>query len=160
MESATIVALANALDKQAKPLKKNLVVGTHEIDEIVTVRVKGTVTKGASVMYTPTADMPILAVLAIFIEKSGIVGDNISRMLGEAMQEAIEFGKDRKNEDGEALPDLTSREAIENRLKDIDSVMARVRKLTNGFIKKSKEGSTRCKVTVEEATFQPVKKAA
>jgi hypothetical protein len=153
MKGLTIVALANALDKQAKPLKPNLTPGTHLVDETITVRVTGKIVKGEDVDYTPTAEIPILPVLAILIEKSGAVGMNLANMVAEAMNEAILYGKDRENVDGEALPDLSSREAIEQRMKDLEATMKRVRKVTGDLPLKSKSGGTRVTVTVEEAKF-------
>lgn len=159
MKALTIVALANALDKQAKPVKGNLSPGVHIVDETVTVRVTGKVTKGEDVDYTPTAEIPILPVLAILIEKSGAVGMNLANMVSEAMSEAILYGQNRENEDGEALPDMTSREAIEARLKDLKSVMERVREATDALPDKTRAGGTRVKVTVEEAKFIPAEAA-
>jgi len=154
MKALTTVALANALDKQAKPIKGNLSPGIHIVDEIITVRVTGKITKGEDVDYTPTAEIPILPVLAILIEKSGAVGINLANMVSDAMTEAILYGKDRENLDGERLPDMSSREAIEARLKDLETVMEKVRKVTGDLPLKTKSGGTRCKVTVEEAKFE------
>lgn len=159
MKALTIVALANALDKQAKPVKGNLSPGVHIVDETITVRVTGKVTKGEDVDYTPTAEIPILPVLAILIEKSGAVGMNLANMIGEAMTEAILYGKDRENVDGEALPDQSSREVIEARMKDLEATMEKVREVTGRLPDKTKSGGTRVKVTVEEAKFLPAEAA-
>ena len=152
MKALSIVALANALDKLSKPLKPNLTPGTHKVDETITVRITGTITKGEDVDYRPTAEIPILPVLAILIEKSGAVGMNLANMIQEAMTEALLYGKDR-NVDGERLPDQTSRQAIEARLKDLEATMERVRRVTGELPLKTKSGGTRCKVTIEEAKF-------
>jgi len=116
--------------------------------------VTGKITKGEDVDYTPTAEIPILPVLAILIEKSGAVGINLANMVSDAMTEAILYGQDRANVDGDRLPDLSSREAIEARLKDLEAVMEKVRKVTGDLPLKTKSGGTRCKVTVEEAKFE------
>ena len=152
MNANTMVALANALDKLAKPIKGKLTPGTHMVEETVTIRVSGEIKKGEDVPYTPTAEIPILATLAISIEKSGIVGDNISRMLTEAMQEAMRF-------DPEAAERSDSSEAIKSRLKDVEDAMVRVRKITGELPQKTKSGGTRCKVTIEEASFTPAEAA-
>jgi hypothetical protein len=159
MKALTTVALANALAKQASPIKGNLTPGVHIVDEVITVRVTGKVTKGENIWYTPTAEIPILPVLAILIEKSGAVGMNLAGMIGDAMQEAILYGKDRETVDGEALPDLSSREAIEQRMKDLEATMEKVPKVTGDLPLKEKSGGTRCKVTVEEAKFVPAEAA-
>ena len=153
MQDLSIVALANALDKLSKPLKPNLTPGTHKVDETITVRITGTITKGEDVEYTPTAEIPILPVLAILIEKSGAVGMNLANMIQEAMTEALLYGKDRENDEGERLPNQTSRQAIEARLKDLTATMERVRRVTGELPLKTKSGGTRCKVTIEEAKF-------
>lgn len=160
MKAISIVALANVLDKQAKPLKGNLTPGTHIVDETITVRVTGTITKGDDVDYTPTAEIPILPVLAILIEKSGAVGMNLANMIQESMTEALLYGKDRENVDGEQLPNQTSREAIEARLKDLEATMERVRKVTGDLPLRTKSGGTRCKVNITEANVVDVQDAA
>jgi hypothetical protein len=150
MRPTTLIALANRLEKMAKPLKGNLTPGVHLVDETVTIKVSGQVTRGEDTTYTPTAEIPILATLAIFIEKTGIVSGNVAAMLAEAMNEAYEYNSDADGYTG-------NREAIEERLKDIDATMERVRtEITDKLPEKDRNGSTTVKVTMEEATFKEV----
>lgn len=155
MKPSTLIALASVLDKMAKPLKKNMQPGCHKVDETVVVRITGRIDKSADTMQTPTCSIPLLATLAIFIEKSGIVGDNIARMLQESMTEALLYGTDRENDDGEELPDLTATELIAERCKDIEYAMERVKKLTADLPKQPKSGSTRPTVEFTVVEFAP-----
>lgn len=159
MKPSTLIALANKLGKMADPLKKNLSPGCHIVDETITLRVSGNIDKGDIVEYTPTCSIPLLATLAIFIEKSGVVGDSIANMLLDSMQEALIFGKKREDADGNELPDITATELIEERMKDIEKAMERVKKLTADLPKEEKSGPTRVKIEFEEATFKPAEAA-
>tara|TARA_Y100000034_G_scaffold133414_1_gene198813 strand:- start:36 stop:521 length:486 start_codon:yes stop_codon:yes gene_type:complete len=152
MRGSTIIALASHFTKLAKPLKKSISPGNHLVADSVVIQVNGSVNRSEDEEYTPTTEIPILATLAIFIEKSGIVADNVSAMLLEAMQEAILH---ENGETGEAT-DATSTETITARLKDIERAMERVRELTAELPLKERAGKTTVKVNVSEARFASV----
>jgi hypothetical protein len=57
------------------------------------------------------------------------------------------------------LPDQSSREVIEARMKDLEATMEKVREVTGRLPDKTKSGGTRVKVTVEEAKFLPAEAA-
>jgi hypothetical protein len=89
--------------------------GEHFVDETVTIHVSGTVKKHADTMVAPTASVPLLPVIALFWEKSGIARDHALRILKEALIEALENGKSRD-------------EQIEARLKDVEKAVETVKR--------------------------------
>jgi hypothetical protein len=76
--------------------------GTHYVDDVLTIRVSGTVTKQNDAMVAPTTSLPLLPILALFWEKSGITRDHALRMLKEAITEAMTTNGKTKNEQIEA----------------------------------------------------------
>lgn len=141
MKALTMIALANYFEKAAKPLKGNLRKGEHLIDETLVLKVKGVIKKGEDVEYTPTIKIPMLATLALFIEKSGIVGDNISNMLVESMNEALEMKDEVKS-------------IIEHRLKDITAAEKRVQELTKKLDLATRNGSCNVKIECKSVEFE------
>jgi len=67
--------------------------GRHYFDEVVTVRVSGTVEKQSDQMVAPTVSIPLILTLALFWEKAGIARDHALRMLRESIIEAMTSGK-------------------------------------------------------------------
>ena len=63
--------------------------GRHYCDEVLTVRVTGTVEKGHDEFVAPTVSIPLIPTLALFWEKCGITRDHALRMLREAITEAM-----------------------------------------------------------------------
>ena len=88
--------------------------GRHHFDDIITVRVTGTVVKQKDAMVAPTTSLPLIAILALFWEKSGIARDHALRMLREAIPEAMTNGK-------------TNSEQIEARMKDVEAAVKAVK---------------------------------
>lgn len=88
--------------------------GRHHFDELLTVRIIGTVEKQADQLMVPTASIPLVATLALFWEKAGIARDHALRMLKEAISEAMKEGADKG-------------ERIEARIKDVDEAIKAVK---------------------------------
>ena len=129
--------IAKAVEKGIAKHTGDLAVGVYEVDTVVTLRVVGTIKKGADEPYIPTADIPLKAALALVLEKSGISRELSSRLLVEAMTEALKLGE-------------KGSEAVEAKCKDIDAAMERVNKLVGKLPEKIRSGKTICKVTVTE----------
>jgi DNA primase large subunit len=91
-----------------------LTTGRHHFDEVVTIRVTGTVEKQADQLVAPTTSIPLVATLALFWEKSGIARDHALRMLREAITEAMKDGADKG-------------EQIQARIKDVDEAIKAVK---------------------------------
>jgi hypothetical protein len=92
----------------------DLEVGTTFVDEVLTVRVSGTVVKQRDSMVAPTTSLPLITILALFWEKAGITRDHALRMLKEAVTEAMTNGKDTD-------------EQIEARMKDVEAAVKAVK---------------------------------
>lgn len=129
---------AKALEKGAAKLAKKFApaVGKHEVNEVVTLHVQGTVTKHKDEEYTPTADIPLKAALALVLEKSGVTREASARLLEEAMREALEAQE-------------KAQEHVQARLNDIDEAMARVQASLDKLPDKTRKGKTICKIDLE-----------
>lgn len=139
MHNATMIAIAAQFEKDAKTAKPLLPQETEwELDETVTLRVVGTVKKGADNEYIPTASIPIKMALALFIEKMGFMREHAMRLLVEAMNEAL------------TRNDLESNEAIQERMRNIEASMERVQLMVGRLEPQVRNGSVRVKATVEE----------
>ncbi len=134
MESLVAKAIERAAAKTAKKL--TLKVGVYDVDETMTIRVQGQIKKFADEDYTPTADIPLKAALALVLEKSGVTREAAANMLVEAMTEALAAGD-------------KAEEAVKARLNDIDVAMARVTAAAAKLPDKTRSGKTTCKVTLE-----------
>lgn len=137
MQDAVMVALANALTKNSKPIK--LAVGEHAIDTTVTLKIRGTVKKGADNDYTPTVDIPLLSTMALLLEKSGFQREHSKGLLIEAMQEALALN-------------VEADEVVAERVKDIEAAMEHVREVTGNLPKKTRSGPTNVAVEIIDAT--------
>ena len=78
------------LSKAWKDHDTNLSPGTHRIDEEFVVRLSGYVERHPDQQITPTTSVPLISVLALFWEKSGIAQDEAIRLLREAITEAMD----------------------------------------------------------------------
>src|SRR5580704_114006 len=83
---ATVKSL---LAKEWKNENADLAPGRHYIDEEFVVRVTGSVEKLADELAAPTVSIPLIAALALFWEKAGIVRDKALAMLRESLREAM-----------------------------------------------------------------------
>ena len=88
--------------------------GRHFCDEVLTVRVTGTVEKREDEFVAPTVSIPLIATLALFWEKCGITRDHALRMLREAITEAM---LDGVKEDAH----------IQSRIKDVEAAVTTIR---------------------------------
>ena len=102
------------LGKVWKDQALDLEVGRHHFDELLTVRIVGTVEKQGDQMVAPTTSLPLISILALFWEKSGIARDHALRMLKEAITEAMKDGANKG-------------ERIEARIKDVDEAVKAVK---------------------------------
>ena len=72
--------------------------GFHHVDELLTVRVTGTVEKKDDQYIAPTTSVPLILTLALFWQKCGITRDHALNSLREAITEAMNQGKDTDTE--------------------------------------------------------------
>jgi hypothetical protein len=121
--------------------------GRYYCDELLTVRVTGTVEKKDDEFAAPTVSIPLIRTLALFWEKSGITRDHALRMLREAITEAM---LDGVKEDAK----------IESHIKDVDAAIKAVRNdLINQLPKMRRTGKVITKdltVSVMASTDLPV----
>lgn len=134
METLLAKAIEKASAKTAKKL--DLKEGVYKVDETLTIRVTGQIKKFKDEEYTPTADIPLKAALALVLEKSGVTREAATNMLVEAMTEALEAGD-------------KAQAVVQERLNDIDQAMARVQAATAKLPDKTRKGKTLCKVSLE-----------
>lgn len=111
----TMLALTKWTDKQAR---KNAAPGEYEIDE--TVRVVGTIRIGEDYDTAPTVSLPMLPILALFIQRAGITRECSERLLSEVAAQAI--GDDGKV--GDAM------------VADIDGIKATLERVKRNVIAK------------------------
>jgi len=105
------------LAKAWKDHETNLSPGTHLIDEEFVVRLSGYVTKQADQQITPTTSVPLISVLALFWEKSGIAQDEAIRLLREAITEAMDANACKNCRIKSRIDDVTA--AVEAVKKDL-----------------------------------------
>ncbi len=103
----------NLISRVWKSESLDLEPGSHYVDEVVTVRVSGTVEKKSDQLVAPTASLPLITILALFWEKAGITRDHAMRILKEAITEGMQQGK--------------TTELIESRMKDVDTAVKAVK---------------------------------
>ena len=80
--------------------------GRHLVDEVIVVRVRGSVEKKEDQLVTPTVSIPLLPTLALFWEKSGIARDEALAMLREALVEAMTEGTKEDTHIQERIDDV------------------------------------------------------
>jgi hypothetical protein len=89
--------------------------GHHFFDELLTIRVSGSVQKMDDQFVAPTTSLPTILTLALFWQKCGVTRDHALNMLKEAITEAMANGTDM---DGE----------IAARVKDVEQAVQTVKK--------------------------------
>ena len=94
--------------------KADFGVGRHEIDEVLVVRVRGSVEKMSDQLISPTVSIPLVSTLALFWDKAGLNRDEALSLLREAITEAMD---DKVNED----------KAIQKRIDDVQEAISAVR---------------------------------
>ncbi|KAA5538586.1 hypothetical protein FYK55_27245 [Roseiconus nitratireducens] len=107
--------IKNLLSKVWGKESADFTVGRHEIDEVIVVRVRGSVEKHADQFVSPTVSIPLVSTLALFWEKAGLNRDDALSLLREAITEAMD---DKVNEDS----------AIQSRIDDVQEAISTVRK--------------------------------
>jgi hypothetical protein len=121
--------------------------GRHVCDEVLTVRVTGTVEKGNDELVAPTVSIPLIPTLALFWEKAGITREHALRMLREAITEAM-------------LDGVKEDDHIQDRIKDVDAAIKAIRtELIDRLPRMRRTGKLITKgltVTVTEATVLAV----
>ena len=109
--------------------KLSLETGTHMIDEIVSFRISGAVEKKEDQFVAPTVSIPWVAAVGLLLEKIGVGGDDAVESLREAIEEAMEQGKDTERN-------------IQDRMGDVESAISMVREnLLEQLPKKRRAGS-------------------
>lgn len=132
MNDTTKLALSKLLTKLP-----DIPVGKTEVDEIVTLHIKGTLTRGKDCEYTPTAEIPLKSTLALLLARMGFQRDAAIELLVGAMTDAI-----NAEDKGENF--------IAEKLTDIDVAMERVQKITANLPKKIRKGALTVKGTLSE----------
>ncbi len=121
----------------------NLEPGLHYCDEVLTVRITGTVEKKDDEFVASTVSIPLIPTLALFWEKSGITRDHALRMLREAVTEAM-------------LAGVKEDDHIQGHVKDVDAAIKAIRtELIDRLPKMRRSGRVITKdltVTVSSAT--------
>jgi hypothetical protein len=121
--------------------------GRYYCDEVLTVRVSGTVEKKDDEFVAPTISIPLIPTLALFWEKCGVTRDHALRMLREAVTEAMLDGVKEDNQ-------------IQSRIKDVDAAIKAVRtELINRLPKMRRAGKLITKeltVTVSSTSEESV----
>ena len=91
-----ILAVSKALKEAAvKAASAEVPEGTYQVD--LTVRLVGTVAKGAPTMRTPTASIPLLPAMALLLRRSGVTAASSMDALIGAIEEAMVLGEDARN---------------------------------------------------------------
>jgi hypothetical protein len=106
--------LKGLIAKAWKDESLDLEPGRYYCDELLTVRITGTVEKKDDEFAAPTVSIPLISFLALFWEKCGITRVHALRMLREAITEAM---LDGVKEDAK----------IESHIKDMDAAIKAVR---------------------------------
>jgi len=144
MEHAVLIALENQIKKQITKTKaKDLIKpGNYQINRTIVFQVKGNVRKGEETEFTPTVAIPIKAAMALLLEKSGITREHSSRLLVEAMTEAINLGKQ-----GEDF--------VKEKINVIEEAEKKVKETIDALPKAKKKGITTVSATVDEVAVEP-----
>ena len=117
-------------------------VGKHEVDFLA--RITGSVTVGQDEDYTPTAEIPIIPTLALFIRYCGITREAAEKALIRAMTDAIDNGETGKNKRDCILATISQEQRI------IDEMMTRVTAAAAKLPKRKKNGKVTSKLTAEQ----------
>jgi dihydroxyacetone kinase-like predicted kinase len=95
---ATLAALGKLVAEAAKEQRDELAPGKHTVDEIVTLKVDGTVSVSADTTRAPTCSIPLLPTLALMAKRMGIQRESAFEILRSVMTEALSLGKDATTE--------------------------------------------------------------
>lgn len=106
--------IKNLIAKVWAKEKADFGVGRHEIDEVLVVRVRGSVEKHTNQLVSPTVSIPLVSTLALFWSKAGLNRDEALSLLRKAITEAMD---DKVNEDA----------AIQQRIDDVQEAISAIR---------------------------------
>lgn len=128
----------------------DLEVGRHHFDEVMMVRIVGSVEKQADQLVAPTTSLPLIPIIALFWEKAGVTRDRALAILREAITEAM-------------AEKANKAERIEARIKDVETAIQAVKEELIAKLPKAKRAGrvvTRDLVIevlpVHEETLAPV----
>jgi hypothetical protein len=106
--------LKGLLSKVWKDEPLELLAGKHHFDEVVTVRVSGTVEKQNDQFVAPTTSIPLLLTIALLFQKSGATRENNLRLLRDVLELAMQEGADKDDQ-------------IKSYIKDCEAMVAAVK---------------------------------
>lgn len=116
---------------------QNVPVGRHQIDETITLRVRGEVLKSEDETYTPTAHVPLLATLEFLVPHLGATRDVALEKMRAAMEQAL-------------LADVKGSTTMP-KAKDVEKAKKMVEDKYIGLLPPAqRDGKTTVKCTVEE----------
>jgi hypothetical protein len=134
MNDILLAALTSCFSKMAKaagPIQP----GLHQVDETITMRVKGEVLKSDDETYVPTIAIPVKAVMATLLPRLGATREAAMETLIAAMTEAVNLDK---------LGD----ETLKARMKDVDAAFEHVQNVLDALPPKTRTGKTNVDVTL------------
>ena len=135
------LALAKAIKEKAlKDARKNLTVGTHNVD--VTAHISGTITVGADEEFIPTVCVPLKAAMALFIRYCGITRNAAETALVKAMTEALNNAQRGAETVDTVAGAISEEESI------IAACEAQVTKMMGALPKQTRSGKVTTKLTV------------
>lgn len=88
--------------------------GRHHVDETLTVRIVGTIEKQADQLVAPTAQLPLIPIIALFWQRCGVTREHAMEALREALTEALKNGTDKS-------------EKIKAHIKDVEAAIQAVK---------------------------------
>lgn len=94
LPAPTLALLGKLLADAAEGNRDELAVGEHPIDDILTLKLSGTVKVSADTDKMPTCSIPLLPALALMVKRMGIQREKALDVLREVMTEALKLGKD------------------------------------------------------------------
>ena len=80
--------------------------GHHDFDEVLTIRITGSVEKMSDQFVAPTTSLPTILTLALFWQKCGVTRDHALNMLKEAITEAMTNGTNKDTEIASRMKDV------------------------------------------------------
>ncbi len=128
--------VAIAAEKLFGKLKTPVAVGSHHVDQVLTVRIKGEVKKFPDETYTPTVSIPLKAVIGVLLHRMGFQRETAANVLTLALREAINLGSNTSEE-------------IKNLMSDVDDCMKRVEDMTSTLPPQTRTGKTTVKGELE-----------
>lgn len=103
-----LATIKGLLAKVFKDDEVDLGVGRHCFDEVLVVRVRGSVEKQDDQLVAPTVSIPLVTTLALFWEKAGIAQEQAMALLREAITEAMAEGVDQNAQIKARIDDVTA----------------------------------------------------